>query len=247
MSEALQTLAETTSEATRNAIFSQASLFGPTPSGLPDGPTAARCGPGAAPVPVSARRAKGQGLQTLVTSGRSGIASSASAALQSSLESRLLPRLDMAGSTLFVETWKRRNTPLRRRYWEHTARAPRTSASACTSLLASVATPDTLHSQASLATPAARDFRTANLKTYQERGGGSKGEQLQNQVKQLVASGPDATGGTDATASGGQLNPAYSRWLMGLPPVWCDCAVTAMQSVRRRLKSLSKATSKPGT
>src|SRR5262249_44174443 len=34
--------------------------------------------------------------------------------------------------TLFRETWKRRRTPLRRPYWEHTALAPRTSGKGCT-------------------------------------------------------------------------------------------------------------------
>ena len=60
--------------------------------------------------------------------------SSASAALEQSLVSRLLPRLDTAGSTLFQQTWKRKGTPLRRRYWEHTASARRTSGSGCTSV-----------------------------------------------------------------------------------------------------------------
>ena len=73
-------------------------------------------------VPPSQSLAKERGLQTLVTSGLSGIASSASVDLERSLVSRLQQRLDTAGSTLFVETWKRRSTPLRRRYWEHTAR-----------------------------------------------------------------------------------------------------------------------------
>jgi hypothetical protein len=62
-------------------------------------------------------------------------------------------------------------------------------------------TPDTLHSQANLAawaTPAERDYRTANLKSFEERGGGKKREQLQNQVKMLAA-WPTPMAGSPAT------------------------------------------------
>lgn len=48
------------------------------------------------------------------TSGRSGSGSSASVALQSSLENRLRVLLDSRGSTLFRLTWKQRVTPSRR-------------------------------------------------------------------------------------------------------------------------------------
>lgn len=55
-------------------------------------------------------------------------------------------------------------------------------------------------------TPAARDFRHPNSKSFEERGGGSKGEQLPNSV-------------------GGPLNPQFVEWLMGWPLDWTAPAV----------------------
>ena len=260
----------------------------------------------AAPAHLSALQVKGEGLQTLVTSGRYGSTSSESATLEQSLVSKLMARLDTAGSTLYQETWKRRATPLRRRYWAHTARVLRTSDSDCTSVpspctpnggrsmstekmdatgrtldgrkhaaslehavkFATVTTPQARDENrsccsaaalerernregrsnslalnaalASISTPSARDWKDSS--GMSESGVDPDGsirsrlDQLPRQA-QLAASGLTAIGGTDATESTDQLDPEYSRWLMGLPPEWSSCAVTAMQSVAKRRRT----------
>lgn len=94
-----------------SAISSRGSAYGATPYAAPDGRMIAPSGQGHAPANLSARQAKDRGLLMSGIYGPRSTISSASAALQSPLASRLQAKTALLGSTLFKLTWKERVTP----------------------------------------------------------------------------------------------------------------------------------------
>lgn len=108
----------TTSEAILNAISSPASAAGASLSASPDGMTLDLFGQAPVPASPSAPPAGARRPMTNATCGLRGHLSSPSAALQSSLESKLKRRLDGAGSTLFSLAWRRKATPSGRPYYQ---------------------------------------------------------------------------------------------------------------------------------
>ena len=85
---------------------------------------------------------------------------------------------------------------------------------------------------ATWATPAARDYKDGACDL--DRNPVNK---LLGREVLLTASGPTPSGSPASTEKRGQLNPEFSRWLMGLPPEWDACAPTATRSSLRKRRS----------
>lgn len=98
-------------------------------------------------------------------------------------------------------------------------------------------------------TPTVSNDRTGNPESAMSmtRADGSKVQQrLQDFAAicgpaRLTATGQMLTGSCAGTENGGQLSPAHSRWLMGLPSAWDGCGPTETQLSRPPRKLSSKA------
>ena len=302
MKDPSKTLPLEISPGLRSATFSPESASGLTPYAAQAGPTISPSGPDLALANLSARQAKDLGLLTSGTYGQPSTGSSNSAALTSSLASKLRTRLEPLGSTSYRLTWRLKTTPAGRSF----------------SQLVASARPISDKDNTGWATPQARDYRSGTAERFLNperssdlndqvhlanwptptvgnamgsqmakgasatgrRPDGSKatvslpqvasfaawpaprandgtglqippgrqeGAALKTAAKlagpvRLTASGQVLTGSDAQMESAGQLNPAHSRWLMGLPPEWDDCGVMAMQSLPRKRKHSSKLT-----
>ena len=142
---------------------------------------------------------------------------SASADLQSSLESRLRQQLGTDGSMIFALTWKQKATPQGRSYSQLAASVRSTNETGFSSWV----------------TPSARDWKdTKGMSTGATNRDGSKRNRVDQLPRQVFNLLPASTENEDLS----RLNPRFSLYLMGFPTTWTSSGerVTPLSRKSRR-------------